>query len=235
MPAADSSSGAPPRRTPDSRRSPRRPGRRCGVRSPRTPAASPRPRRRRRSTSRGPWSIAVVGAAEDWLPVYEASGLRSVYLGDEAIVDCREFSLEGHPRKSLRQASGRVRRAGFTAAFLDVAGLDDATRASLEQIATANRRGEAERGFSMPLSRLFDPADPELMLTVVRDREGVPQAFIQWAPAPGLQGWSLDVMRSNRDEQLPNGLTDFAIIATIRHVAESGGRALSLNFAVFRG
>jgi len=180
------------------------------------------------------WSIAVVAAAEDWLPVYEASGLRSVYLGDEAIVDCREFSLEGHPRKSLRQAYGRVRRAGLTAAFLDIAGLDDATRASLEQIATANRRGEAERGFSMTLSRMFDPADSELMLTVVRDREGVPQAFIQWAPAPGLQGWSLDVTRSNRDEQLPNGLTDFAIIETIRHVAESGGRALSLNFAVLR-
>jgi lysyl-tRNA synthetase class 2 len=181
------------------------------------------------------WSIAVVGAAEAWLPLYEASGLRTVYLGDEAIVDCPEFRLEGHVRKSLRGGHGRVRRAGFTAEFSDIAGLDEATRSALGRIATVSRRGEVERGFSMTLSRLFEPADRELMLTVVRDREGVPQAFIQWAPAPGIQGWSLDVMRSNRDEQLPNGLTDFAIIETIRHVAETGGRGLSLNFAVLRG
>jgi len=181
------------------------------------------------------WSIAVVGAAEDWLPVYEASGLRAVYLGDEAIVDCREFSLDGRAKKSLRGAHGRVQRAGFTAEFLDVAGLDVATREALDRIASGGRRGEAERGFSMTLSRLFDPADADLLLTVVRDRDGDPQGFIQWTPAPGVDGWSLDVMRSNRDEHLPNGLTDFAIIETIRHVAESGGRALSLNFAVLRG
>ena len=39
------------------------------------------------------WSVAVVGAAADWLPEYESSGLRTVYLGDEAIVDCPTFSL----------------------------------------------------------------------------------------------------------------------------------------------
>ena len=180
------------------------------------------------------WSVAVVGAADDWLPVYEASGLRAVYAGDEAIVDCREFSLDGRAKKSLRGAHGRVQRAGLTAEFLDVAGLDGPTRAALERIAAASRRGEAERGFSMTLSRLFDPADRELMLTVIRDRQGAPQAFIQWAPAPDLEGWSLDVMRHNRDEQLPNGLMDFAIIETIQHVASTGGRALSLNFAVLR-
>ena len=181
------------------------------------------------------WSIVVVGAAEDWLPVYEASGLRTVYLGDEAVVECRGFSLAEHTKKSLRGAYGRVQRAGFTAEFRDVAGLDDETRSALGRIAAAGRRGDAERGFSMTLSRLFDQADTELMLTVVRDPEGTPQAFIQWAPAARLEGWSLDVMRSNRDDRLPNGLMDFAIIETIRQVAKSGGRALSLNFTVLRG
>ena len=47
------------------------------------------------------WSVAVIGAAADWLPDYESSGLRTVYLGDEAIVDCPTFSLEGRSHKSL--------------------------------------------------------------------------------------------------------------------------------------
>ncbi len=184
---------------------------------------------------RNGWSVAVVGAAEDWLPVYESTGLRSLYLGDEAVVDCRAFTLEGRARKSLRGAYGRVQRAGFSAEFVDVAGIDPGTRAALEEIATTSRRGEVERGFSMTLSRILDPADVEIMVTIVRDRAGTPQAFLQWAPATAVQGWSLDVMRHHQGVDLPNGLTDFAIIETIRHVAATGGRSLSLNFAVLRG
>ena len=41
------------------------------------------------------WPVSVVGAAAGWLPVYRASGLRPVYLGDEAIVDCGAFTLDG--------------------------------------------------------------------------------------------------------------------------------------------
>lgn len=184
---------------------------------------------------RNGWSLAVVGAAQEWLAVYETSGLRPVYLGDEAVVECASFSLEGRSMKSLRGAYGRVRRAGFTAEFLDPRLLDDGTRHDLDRLLDQSRRGDAERGFSMTLSRLFDPADAGLLLTVVRDDAGVPQAFIQWVPAAGIGGWSLDVMRRATDPHLPNGLTDFAIIETIQHLAAGGGGGLALNFAVLRG
>ena len=42
---------------------------------------------------RNGWSVAVVGAGAEWLPSYEAVGLRPVYLGDEAVLDCTRFSL----------------------------------------------------------------------------------------------------------------------------------------------
>ncbi|MEI6701676.1 MAG: phosphatidylglycerol lysyltransferase domain-containing protein, partial [Actinomycetota bacterium] len=32
------------------------------------------------------WGFGVVGAAEEWLPIYIAAGMRSVYIGDEAVV-----------------------------------------------------------------------------------------------------------------------------------------------------
>ena len=34
-----------------------------------------------------------MGAGEEWLPTYQASGMRFLYIGDEAVVDPREFSL----------------------------------------------------------------------------------------------------------------------------------------------
>ena len=183
---------------------------------------------------RGGWSVAVIGAGEEWLGVYDASGLRAVYMGDEAVVDSATFNLDGRSMKSLRGAYGRVQRAGFTVAFVNPGDLGPAERAELELLAAANRLGVAERGYSMTLSRMFDPHDTDLMLTVVRDARGAAQAFLQWVPAARIHGWSLDVMRRSPDSSLPNGLIDFAVLSTIFHVAPTGG-ALGLNFAVLRG
>ena len=54
----------------------------------------------------------------------------------------------------------------------------------LVELSIISRRGEVERGFSMTLSRLFDPEDTGLMLSVASDPAGKPQAFVQWVPAP---------------------------------------------------
>lgn len=102
------------------------------------------------------------------------------------------------------------------------------------------RRGDAERGFSMTLSRLADPADTELLLTVARERaageEGAGRVvgFVQWVPAADVDGWSLDAMRRATDEGLPSGIVDAMIIATAELVRDRGQRGLGLNFAVLR-
>lgn len=183
---------------------------------------------------RNGWSVSVIGALPDWLPVYEASGLRSLYLGDEAIVECQGFTLEGHAMKTLRGASNRVRRAGYAASFHDPAALGPELEAALVAMSSNSRRGEVERGFSMSLSRLFDPADTDLMLAVARHSDGRVGGFIQWVPAADINGWSLDVMRRSTEQDTPNGIIDFLILETIQHVAAQGGQGLALNFAVLR-
>lgn len=181
------------------------------------------------------WSVCVVAASEAWVPVYEASGLRAVYLGDEAVVDCPSFTLAGSAHKSLRQAVNRVARAGYITTFHDPARLDPDLRAAIDQMAGESRRGEEERGFSMTLSRLLDPADTGLMLSVTRSAEGRVDAFCQWVPAADIDGWSLDLMRRRLDvDDLPNGLIDATVVATITELATQGRRGLGLNFAVLR-
>jgi lysyl-tRNA synthetase class 2 len=180
------------------------------------------------------WSLSVLAASADWLPTYQASGMRTVYLGDEGILDCRTFSLEGRSMRGLRQAHHRVTRAGYTVSFEDPALLAPELRGRLLALASNSRRGEVERGFSMTLSRLFDPADTGFLMSIARDRDGEPQAFIQWVPAPGIDGWSLDVMRRNTDPGLPNGVIDFLVIETVGYLAGRGQSGLGLNFAVLR-
>src|SRR5205085_3918334 len=57
----------------------------------------------RRFADQHGWTVAVLGAGEAWLPVYRAGGMREMYVGDEAVVDVRTFSLAGGQFKGLRQ------------------------------------------------------------------------------------------------------------------------------------
>jgi lysyl-tRNA synthetase class 2 len=178
------------------------------------------------------WSISVLGASADWLPTYEKSGLRSVYLGDEAIIRCQDFTVDGRTLRAARQAHSRVRRAGYSIALLDPATLDERSQSQLTELAALCRQGSCERGFSMTLSRLFDPEDEGLLMSVAYDSAGVPQAFVQWVPCG--DGWSLDVMRRNTAQGLTNGIIEYLIIESIHAFAARGDVRVGLNFAVFR-
>jgi lysylphosphatidylglycerol synthetase-like protein (DUF2156 family) len=187
----------------------------------------------RHYVDRNGWGLGVMGASEEWLPTYQASGMRFLYIGDEAVVDPREFSLQGGKMKGLRQAVNRVARYGYTVRFLDPARLDPADAARMAELMAKSRRGEQERGFSMMLGRLFDRRDTGLLLTLVEGPDGAPVAMCQFVPSPAIGGYSLDLMRRDPGEH-PNGLLDFALCSTIDHLKEMGMKGLSLNFAALR-
>ena len=44
---------------------------------------------------RNGWGITVLAANAGWLPTYHDAGMHDLYIGDEAIVDCQTFSLQG--------------------------------------------------------------------------------------------------------------------------------------------
>ena len=92
------------------------------------------------------WALAVLGASEDWLPIYRSTGMHDLYLGDEAVVRTKRFSLEGGRFKGLRQATKRVARHGYTISFHDPARIDPALAAELTDVMTKSRRGGVERG-----------------------------------------------------------------------------------------
>ncbi|MGP8059601.1 MAG: bifunctional lysylphosphatidylglycerol flippase/synthetase MprF [Acidimicrobiales bacterium] len=187
----------------------------------------------RRYCDRNGWGVAVMAAAEEWLPIYRDSGMRHLYIGDEAVVDVPRFSLSGGKMKGLRQAVNRVERNGYTVRFLDPSRLSPDEGSPLVDLMGRNRRGEHERGFSMVLGRVFDPRDTGLLLTVVDGPDGEPAAMCQFVPSQAINGYSLDLMRRDPGEH-PNGLVDFALCSTIDHLREQGARGLSLNFAAMR-
>jgi lysylphosphatidylglycerol synthetase-like protein (DUF2156 family) len=179
------------------------------------------------------WALGGLGAGEDWLPIYRATGMHDLYVGDEGVVRIGSFTLEGGRFKGLRQAVNRVAKYGYTISFHDPSQLDESLRGQLKDVMTKSRRGDVERGFSMTLGRVFDPDDAGLLLAVVHAPEGSPVAFCQFVPAPGIGGYSLDLMRRD-DGEHPNGIIDFAVVETIKELQARHCEGLGLNFATMR-
>jgi len=180
------------------------------------------------------WTIAVMGAGEEWLPIYRATGMRDLYVGDEAIVDVRRFNLEGGRMKGVRQAVNRMAKYGYRVDFHDPAHLAPELEHKLRALMSESRRGEVERGFSMTLGRVFSHHDDGLLLAVCIGPSGEPAAFCQYVPAADIDGYSLDLMRRSESDEHLNGLTDFVVVRTIEYLREHDQRGLGLNFAVMR-
>ncbi|MEU6367531.1 phosphatidylglycerol lysyltransferase domain-containing protein [Streptomyces sp. NPDC046931] len=177
------------------------------------------------------WTPAVMGASEEAGTIYARHGLDALELGDEAIVEVADFSLEGRAMRVVRQAHNRVRRAGYTVHIRRHGDIPESDMAALIEKADHWRDGGGERGFSMALGRLGDPADTNCVMLECRDDQGEPRALLSFVPW-GEHGLSLDLMR--RDRGCENGLMEFMVIELLRRAPELGIKRVSLNFAMFR-
>ncbi|MFD5125800.1 phosphatidylglycerol lysyltransferase domain-containing protein [Streptomyces sp. NPDC058385] len=177
------------------------------------------------------WSPAVMGASEEAGTIYARHGLDALELGDEAIVEIPEFTLEGRAMRTVRQAYNRVKRAGHEVRIRRHEDIPAEEMTYLLQRADDWRDGATERGFSMALGRLGDPADGRCVMLECSDGKGELKAVLSFVPW-GPEGLSLDLMRRDRDSE--NGLMEFMVIELLQRAAEIGITQVSLNFAMFR-
>jgi lysyl-tRNA synthetase class 2 len=176
------------------------------------------------------WTPAVMGCSELAGKAWGRAGLAALEIGDEAVVEVCEFSLEGRAMRNVRQAVARVERAGYSTRVARVRDIPADEASDLLAQAAAWRGAETERGFSMALGRLADPADGDCV-AVMAFQEGRLRAFLHFVPW-GDDGLSLDLMR--RDRSADNGVNELLIVAALGAAPELAVTRLSLNFAVFR-
>ncbi|MFD3804752.1 phosphatidylglycerol lysyltransferase domain-containing protein [Streptomyces sp. NPDC058611] len=177
------------------------------------------------------WVPAVMGAGEEAGQIYARHGLDALELGDEAIVETAEFTLDGRAMRTVRQAYNRVKRAGYTVRIRRHADIPADEMDVLLLRADDWRDGATERGFSMALGRLGDPGDGQCVMLECTDGNGDLRAVLSFVPW-GPKGLSLDLMRRDRDSE--NGLMEFMVIELLERSKEIGVTQVSLNFAMFR-
>jgi lysyl-tRNA synthetase class 2 len=175
--------------------------------------------------------IGALGVSEQRRPLFGQLGLRALYLGDEAIIDTDQFSLEGRAIRKVRQSVTRLEREGYQTELLEMAHVDNPTLRELERVSAAWRGGSVERGFSMSLDAVSRDEHDDTVLIVARDVTGQIRGFLHFVPTYGRPAMSLSVMR--RQREAPNGLTEFLVVRSIELLGARGIEEVSLNFAAF--
>ena len=175
--------------------------------------------------------IAALGAGESMRPLWKQLGLRSMYLGDEAVVETGSFSLEGRPIRKVRQSVTRLEKQGYKAELRQLGELSDGELGELEAVSRSWREGQSERGFAMSLDELRREDHADSLVVLGRDADGHIRGFLHFAPSYGRAAVSLSLMRRQRDT--PNGLMEFLLARGLELLRDRGVKEASLNFAAF--
>ena len=174
--------------------------------------------------------VAAIGVTTRTRPLFAQLGLRSLYLGDEAIVDTSSFSLEGRAIRKVRQSVSRLESAGYSCQLSRISELEEETVVAVSDAARRWLGAAEERGFSMALDTQL-AEHRETLVILAHDSTGELRGVLHFVPTYQRPAVSLSMMR--RDPEAPNGLTEFMIVKAIENFRERGIDEISLNFAAF--
>jgi lysyl-tRNA synthetase class 2 len=177
------------------------------------------------------WTPAVMGASdlggEVWV---EKANMLAVDIGDEAIINVSDFTLEGRPMGNVRHMVNRVTKAGYSTYSSRFGDLTPQVQEQIRALTKRWRYGTAERGFSMAMDRFGEEIDSDALITVAQiagEVKGI-LYFVPW----GKNKISLD--RMQRERGVDSGLNELMIAQTVAYARENGMTHISLNFAAFR-
>ncbi|WP_326698218.1 phosphatidylglycerol lysyltransferase domain-containing protein [Streptomyces sp. NBC_01754] len=186
------------------------------------------------------WTPAVMGCGETGGEVWtRETGLTALEIGDEAVVEVADFSLAGRPMRNVRQMVKRIERNGYETRVRRVRDIGPTELDRIRRAAADWRGTDTERGFSMALGRLGDPADGDCVIATAHLAEsgedpapyGDLKAVLHFVPW-GEDGLSLELMR--RDRSADPGMNELLIVASLQAASRLSVTRVSLNFAMFR-
>src|SRR5215469_1288980 len=177
------------------------------------------------------WRFAFYQTLPDFLPLYRRLGLKRLKIGDEAMVDLQEFSLEGKAKRDVRSKLHHFDDVGIHVVEYQPP-VPDEVIAQMRVVSDQwlEIPGRRERSFTVGR---FDPgylrSNP--ILTVVDPRVTV-LAFINLISVNGSEITG-DLMRHRTD--VPNGVMDFLFAKLFEYAKQRGYARVSLGMAPMTG
>ena len=169
---------------------------------------------------------------EESLQTYMDLSKKSLFLGQEGIVDLTTFSLEGGKNKALRNATNKVIERGYKVSIHQPPikdGMMQKLKAVSDEWLTST--GRSEIIFSQGMF-LWDELKQQTIITVENTEEMV-IAFLNVIPdfAPGEATY--DLIRKTDDS--PNGVMDFILVELFNYLKSKNYTTVNLGFAPLSG
>jgi phosphatidylglycerol lysyltransferase len=169
---------------------------------------------------------------EESLHLYHEKGKRSMFIGQEAVVNLESFSLEGGSRKSLRNAINKIRDRGFRST-IHTPPIKDGVLQKLKSVSDEWLK-YTERNEIVFSQGMFawQELKQQTLITVENTEEKV-IAFLNIVPDYFPSESTYDLLRKTADA--PNGIMDFILIEMFGYVKSKGYKFVNLGFAPMSG
>ncbi len=164
----------------------------------------------------------------DSLDVYTQLNKKTMFIGQEAVVDLESFKMSGNSKKSLRNALNKIKGSGYkTTVHMPPVKEGVVQKLKLVSDEWLEDTGRKEIVFSQGLFDWEQIKNQEI-ITVESEEEKI-VAFLNVIPDTVKNETTYDLMRKTKDA--PNGVMDFILIALFEHAKERGYRYVNMGFA----
>ena len=178
------------------------------------------------------WKLTFHQTLPDFVPIYKKLGFKKLKIGDEAVVNLEEFSLEGKRMKHFRHYMNQFEKTGIKAVTYEPPIPEDV----LSQVKAVSDDwlkipGRRERGFTQGMFLTDYIRSTPLIL--VSDQKGKALAFMNIIPSYFKGETTIDLMRHRTDA--PPGMMDYLFTKLFFLQKERGFTRFSLGMAPMSG
>jgi phosphatidylglycerol lysyltransferase len=169
---------------------------------------------------------------EKHLPLFESLKKKSIFIGQEGLIDIQNFTLKGGEMKSTRNSIHKVESNGFDCKIIEPPqkeGLIQKLKAVSDE--WLSNEGKKESAFSQGIWDAKEIKNQTLF--VIEDQEEKVVAFANIIPDYAPDEITYDLIRKTNDA--PSGVLDVLMVKMIEHYKEQGKKYLNLGLAPFSG
>jgi phosphatidylglycerol lysyltransferase len=169
---------------------------------------------------------------EKSLPLYHEFSMKSLFIGQEGIVDLNSFTLEGGEKKSIRNAINKITDQGYTS-HINKPPLRDGLIQKLRAVSDEWLKFTGRNEIVFSQGMFVEKEIKQQTVITVENREEKIIAFLNIIHDYAYKEGTYDLLRKTADA--PNGIMDFILIELFKYLKNTGIQFVNLGFAPMSG
>jgi phosphatidylglycerol lysyltransferase len=169
---------------------------------------------------------------KDSLPVYSELSRKSLFLGQEGVVDLETFTLEGGEKKSIRNALNKIKEQGYTT-HINTPPLRDGLIQKLKAVSDEWLRLTEREEIIFSQGMFVEKEIKEQTVITIENSEEKIIAFLNIIPDYVKNEGTYDLLRKTVDA--PNGIMDHILVELFKFFKANGIGYVNLGFAPMSG